>query len=45
MDKMSPEAWIFMLSAWILILIATVYSFYRLLTSKRKIGGSSDELD
>lgn len=43
MDKMSTEALVFMLSVWALVISATGYSFYRLLSSKRQIGGSDDE--
>ena len=43
MDKMSVDAWIFMLSVWALVLTATGYSFYKLLSSERKIGGSDDQ--
>lgn len=37
---MTTLAWIFMLSAWTIILIATLYCFYRLLTSERQFDGS-----
>jgi hypothetical protein len=37
---MTTMAWIFMLSAWAVIIIATGYCFYRLLTSERQFDGS-----
>ena len=32
MDKMTTAAWIFMLSAWGLIIAGTAYCFFKLLT-------------
>lgn len=35
---MKAEAWIFMLASWAVITVMTVFCFYKLLTSKRKLG-------
>jgi hypothetical protein len=36
---MTPMAWILMLSVWAIIIAATGYCFYKLLTSERQFGG------
>jgi hypothetical protein len=36
---MTTEAWIFMLAVWSLIGGSTVYCFWKLLTSKRRLDG------
>ena len=40
---MTQLAWISMLLAWTVIIGATLYCFYRLLTSQRQFGASGDE--
>lgn len=36
---MTTEAWVFMLTAWAVIIGATGYCFWKLLTSERDLGG------
>jgi len=38
---MTPQAWAFMTVVWTLVLVCTGWSFYKLLTSKRDLGGPS----
>lgn len=33
------EAWVFMLTVWTIIAVATGYCFWKLLTSERDLGG------
>ena len=35
---MTRSAWIFMLSAWTVIIVSTAYCFIKLLTSNRQLG-------
>jgi hypothetical protein len=39
---MTTSAWMLMLSVWAVILAATGYCFYKLLTSERQFGDSDD---
>lgn len=39
---MTTEAWIFMLSAWSITFVMTSYSFYRMLTSQRRLDGDDE---
>lgn len=36
---MEPQAWVFMIAAWVVILSMTGWCFYKLLTSERQLGG------
>ena len=40
---MTTEAIVFMLGVWGVVLTATSYCFYRLLTSKRQLGGDEEK--
>jgi hypothetical protein len=41
-EGMTAEAWAFMLSVWGVIIGMTVYCFYKLLVSERKLDGEGD---
>jgi hypothetical protein len=36
---MTTEAWVFMIAVWAVIIALTGYSFWKLLTSERQLGG------
>ena len=40
---MTGEAWVFMIGVWAIIIGATVYCFWKLLTSERRLEGTFEE--